>query len=79
MDPIVPPASMRQDADVFQSEAFIQNLGEALSRFPEPARLIVYTRTKIGRKYRWEEGRKLISVRLVRLLLSVVPGFRAKL
>jgi len=33
MDPKVPPASMRQDADVFQSEAFIQNLGEALSRF----------------------------------------------
>jgi general secretion pathway protein A len=33
MDPIGPPASMRQDAEVFQSEAFIQNLGEALSRF----------------------------------------------
>ncbi len=33
LDPIAPPASMRQDAEVFQSEAFIQNLGEALSRF----------------------------------------------
>jgi hypothetical protein len=33
MDPIAAPASLRQDADVFQSEAFIQNLGEALSRF----------------------------------------------
>jgi hypothetical protein len=33
MDPIAPPASAPQDADVFQSEAFIQNLGEALSRF----------------------------------------------
>jgi type II secretory pathway predicted ATPase ExeA len=33
LSPIAPPTSMRQDADVFQSEAFIQNLGEALSRF----------------------------------------------
>jgi ABC-type ATPase with predicted acetyltransferase domain len=33
VEPIAPPASMRQDGDVFQSEAFIQNLGEALSRF----------------------------------------------
>jgi len=33
MDPIAPPASMRQDADVFQSETFVQNLGEALARF----------------------------------------------
>ena len=33
MDPIAPPASAPQDADVFQSETFIQNLGEALSRF----------------------------------------------
>jgi hypothetical protein len=33
LEPIAPPASMRADADVFQSEAFIQNLGEALSRF----------------------------------------------
>jgi general secretion pathway protein A len=33
VEPVAPPASLRQDADVFQSEAFIQNLGEALSRF----------------------------------------------
>jgi general secretion pathway protein A len=33
VEPIAPPASLRQDGDVFQSEAFIQNLGEALSRF----------------------------------------------
>jgi general secretion pathway protein A len=33
VEPIAPPASTRQDGDVFQSEAFIQNLGEALSRF----------------------------------------------
>jgi general secretion pathway protein A len=33
MDPIAAPASAPQDADVFQSEVFIQNLGEALSRF----------------------------------------------
>jgi general secretion pathway protein A len=33
VEPLAPPASLRQDADVFQSEQFIQNLGEALSRF----------------------------------------------
>jgi general secretion pathway protein A len=33
VEPIAPPGSARQDGDVFQSEAFIQNLGEALSRF----------------------------------------------
>ena len=33
VEPIAPPASARQDGEVFQSEAFIQNLGEALSRF----------------------------------------------
>jgi len=33
VEPIAPPANVRPDADVFQSEAFIQNLGEALSRF----------------------------------------------
>jgi general secretion pathway protein A len=33
VEPIAPPPSARQDGDVFQSEAFIQNLGEALSRF----------------------------------------------
>ena len=33
VEPIAPPPSARADADVFQSEQFIQNLGEALSRF----------------------------------------------
>jgi len=33
VEPLAPPASLRPDADVFQSEQFIQNLGEALSRF----------------------------------------------
>jgi general secretion pathway protein A len=33
IEPLAPPASLRQEQDVFQSEAFIQNLGEALSRF----------------------------------------------
>jgi type II secretory pathway predicted ATPase ExeA len=33
VEPLAPPASLRADADVFQSEQFIQNLGEALSRF----------------------------------------------
>ena len=33
VEPIAPPASTRPDGEVFQSEAFIQNLGEALSRF----------------------------------------------
>jgi len=33
LEPLAPPTNLRQEADVFQSEAFIQNLGEALSRF----------------------------------------------
>jgi general secretion pathway protein A len=33
VEPLAPPASLRQDGEVFQSEQFIQNLGEALSRF----------------------------------------------
>jgi len=33
VEPLAPPASLRQDAEVFQSEQFIQNLGEAISRF----------------------------------------------
>src|SRR5215467_9459430 len=33
VEPVAPPASLRQEGDVFQSEAFIQNLGEALSHF----------------------------------------------
>lgn len=33
VEPIAPPASLRTEADVYTSESFIQNLGEALSRF----------------------------------------------
>jgi type II secretory pathway predicted ATPase ExeA len=33
VEPLAPPASLRPESDVYQSEAFIQNLGEALSRF----------------------------------------------
>ncbi len=33
VEPLAPPTNLRPDADVFQSEQFIQNLGEALSRF----------------------------------------------
>lgn len=33
VEPIAPVGGSRSDADVFSSEAFIQNLGEALSRF----------------------------------------------
>jgi general secretion pathway protein A len=36
VEPIAPPPGARAEADVFQSEAFIQNLGEALSRFRMP-------------------------------------------
>src|SRR5437762_4712195 len=33
VEPIAPPASLQPGTDVYSSEAFIQNLGEALSRF----------------------------------------------
>jgi type II secretory pathway predicted ATPase ExeA len=33
VEPVAPPASLRPEADVYNSESFIQNLGEALSRF----------------------------------------------
>ncbi|MGB2639347.1 MAG: AAA family ATPase, partial [Candidatus Acidiferrum sp.] len=33
VEPIAPPGSLQGGADVYTSEAFIQNLGEALSRF----------------------------------------------
>jgi hypothetical protein len=33
VEPIVPPGGNRIDTDVYNSEAFLQNLGEALSRF----------------------------------------------
>lgn len=33
VEPIAPPEALRPDADLYTSESFIQNLGEALSRF----------------------------------------------
>jgi type II secretory pathway predicted ATPase ExeA len=33
VEPVAPPGSTRPDADVYNSESFLQNLGEALSRF----------------------------------------------
>jgi len=33
VEPIAPPGGVRGDTDVYNSEAFLQNLGEALSRF----------------------------------------------
>jgi type II secretory pathway predicted ATPase ExeA len=33
LEPLAPPPSPRPETEVFQSEQFIQNLGEALSRF----------------------------------------------
>ena len=46
VEPLAPPASMRPDADVFQSEQFIQNLGEALSRFRMSAPVSSSTRER---------------------------------
>jgi general secretion pathway protein A len=37
VEPITGPASLRQETDVYNSEAFLQNLGEALSRFRLPS------------------------------------------
>jgi general secretion pathway protein A len=36
VEPIAPPGGTKIDADVYNSEAFLQNLGEALSRFRLP-------------------------------------------
>jgi hypothetical protein len=33
VEPIAPPGGIRVDTEVYNSEAFLQNLGEALSRF----------------------------------------------
>ena len=33
VEPIAPPGGNKVDTDVYNSEAFLQNLGEALSRF----------------------------------------------
>jgi len=33
VEPVAPPESLRNSAEMFSSEMFIQNLGEALSRF----------------------------------------------
>jgi hypothetical protein len=42
VDPTAPPESLRTSAEILNSEMFIQNLGEALSRFrmgPSPSNL----------------------------------------
>jgi hypothetical protein len=36
VEPVATPESLRTSAELFNSEAFIQNLGEALSRFRLP-------------------------------------------
>jgi hypothetical protein len=46
VEPIAPAGGTAPDADVYNSEAFIQNLGEALSRF----RLSPLERTGHGKK-----------------------------
>ena len=33
VEPVAPPESLRTSAELYNSEAFIQNLGEALTRF----------------------------------------------
>jgi len=33
VEPIAPPGGTKSDSDVYNSEAFLQNLGEALSKF----------------------------------------------
>jgi len=33
VEPVAPPGGTKIDTDVYNSEAFLQNLGEALSRF----------------------------------------------
>jgi hypothetical protein len=33
VEPVAPPGSIQVPGDVYSSEAFLQNLGEALSRF----------------------------------------------
>ena len=45
-EPIAPPESLRTSAELYNSEAFIQNLGEALSRF----RIIPYSQSTRERK-----------------------------
>ena len=47
VEPAAPAGSTRIDADVYNSEAFIQNLGEALSRFRMSPSITTPTR---GRK-----------------------------
>ncbi len=46
VEPLAPPANLRPDAEVFQSEQFIQNLGEALSRFRMSAPVSSSTRER---------------------------------
>jgi type II secretory pathway predicted ATPase ExeA len=46
LEPLAPPAIPRPDAEVFQSEQFIQNLGEALSRFRMSSTVSTSTRER---------------------------------
>jgi hypothetical protein len=46
VEPIAPEGGSQRDTDIYNSEAFLQNLGEALSRF----RLGPSTSPKRGRK-----------------------------
>jgi general secretion pathway protein A len=46
VEPTAPPGNTRTDADVYNSEAFVQNLGEALSRFRMSPSIITPTRER---------------------------------
>jgi len=46
IEPIPPPGSSRIDNDVYNSETFVQNLGEALSRFRVSSPTVSSTREK---------------------------------
>lgn len=46
IEPIPPPASARIDNDVYNSESFVQNLGEALSRFRISSPTVTSSREK---------------------------------
>jgi type II secretory pathway predicted ATPase ExeA len=46
LEPLAPPASPRPEAELFQSEQFIQNLGEALSRFRMSSTVSTSTRER---------------------------------
>jgi hypothetical protein len=46
IEPIPPPASARVENDVYSSESFVQNLGEALSRFRISSPTVTSSRDK---------------------------------